>query len=97
MKAFTSEVTEDMLWAYNSNKLSYKDGNTTYYIYLSTSSGWFGLGGTKTLTLSTSKSSNISFSSSKVKVDSYYLRYSSGSVKADRSATTSYLYMQNEK
>lgn len=93
----TSEVTEDMLWTYNNNKLSYKDGATTHYMYVSSSGGWFGFGATITLSVSTTNSSTVSFSSNRIKVGSYYLRYSSGTVKANSSSTTAYVYMQNEK
>ena len=33
----------------------------------------------------------------RLKVGSYYLRYSYGSVSLNRSATTSYLFQQNEQ
>ncbi len=96
----TSEITEDLLWTYENSKLSYEDGDDTYYLYVSTSNswwgGWFGWGGTNTLTVSTSNSSSVSFSSSKLKVGSYYLRYSSGSVKLDSRSTTTYLFQENE-
>ena len=93
----TSEVTEDLLWTYEDGKLSYEDGNTTYYLYASSSGGWFGgLFGNATLSVSTSNSSSVSFSSSKVKVGSYYLRYSSGAIKANRNSTTAYLFEQTE-
>ena len=99
----TSEITEDMLWTYENSKLSYKDDDTTYYLYAGSSSnsggGWFDrwFGGSATLSVSASDSSTVSISSNRLKVGSYYLRYSSGTVKADRSSTTTYLYMQNEE
>ena len=94
----TSEITEDMLWDYNSGKLSYTSGNNTVYLYAKTTySGWFGWNSTTTLTLSTTNSSTVSFSSSKLKVGSSYLRYNYGSVSLNRSATTSYLFKQNEQ
>ena len=99
----TSEVTEDMLWTYKNNKLSYTDSNgTTYYMYAGSNygyGGWFGnwFGSSTTLSLSTTNSSTVSFSSNRVKVGSNYLRYSSGKVSLNRSATTSYLFQQNEE
>ena len=94
----TSEVTEDMLWDYNSGKLSYTSGNNTVYLYAKTTyGGWFGWNSTTTLTLSTTNSSTVSFSSSKLKVGSSYLRYNYGRVSLNRSATTSYLFKQNEE
>ena len=99
----TSEVTEDMLWTYKNNKLSYTDSNgNTYYMYAGSNygyGGWFGnwFGSSTTLSLSTTNSSTVSFSSNRVKVGSNYLRYSSGKVSLNRSATTSYLFQQNEE
>ncbi len=94
----TSDVTEDLLWDYSGRTLSYETNGTTYYLYTSTSGGWFGgWGGTVTLSVSTGNSSTVTFSGSKVKVGSYYLRYSGGTIKADRSATTTYLYKQTEE
>ena len=92
----TSEITEDLLWNYENSKLSYEDGDDTYYLYAKPGSGWFSWFSTPTLSVSTSNSSTVSFSSSKLKVGSYYLRYSSGSIKLDRSATTTYLFQENE-
>ena len=94
----TTEITDDMLWDYNGSKLSYKSGNNTVYLYAKTTyGGWFGWNSTTTLTLSTTNSSTVSFSSSKLKVGSSYLRYNYGSVSLNRSATTSYLFKQNEE
>ena len=90
----TSEVTEDMLWSYDSNKLFYESGDATYYLYAASSGNRFN--STTTLSLSTSKSSSVSFSSSRVKVGSSYLRYSGGKVSLNRSATTAYLFQQVE-
>ena len=94
----TSEITEDMLWSYNGGKLSYTNGNKTFYMYASTSyGGWFNWYGTTTLALSTTNSSTVTFSGNRLKVGSYYLRYSYGGVSLNRSATTSYLFKQNEE
>ena len=96
----TSEITEDMLWTYEGSKLSYKDGNTTYYLYAGSigNGGWWGnWWGTPTLSVSTSNSSTVSLSSNKLKIDSNYLRYTNGSVTLNRSATTTYIYKQTKK
>ena len=93
----TSEITEDLVWTYSGNKLSYKDGNTTYYLYAQSASGWWGWFGTPTLTLSTGSSSSVSFSNSKLKVGSYYLRYSSKNASLNRSATTTYLFQETDE
>ena len=95
----TSEITEDMVWTYSDSKLSYMDGDTTYYLYAGSSSGWGGWfgWGSAALSVSTTNSSTVSFSSSKLKVGSYYLRYSGGTIKADRSATTTYLFRETEE
>ena len=92
----TSEITEDLVWSYENNKLFYEDNDTVYYLYAGSSGGsggWFGnMFGGSTLSLSTTNSSTVSFSSSKLKVGSNYLRYSNGSVSLNRSATTTYLF-----
>ena len=89
----TSEVTEDLVWTYSGSKLSYEDDGQTYYLYAQSASGWFNWG-TPTLTVSTSNSSTVSLSSKKLKVGSYYLRYSNGSVSLNRSATTTYAFLE---
>jgi unsaturated rhamnogalacturonyl hydrolase len=92
----TSEITEDLLWTYSGNKLSYVSNGTTYYMYCYTNSwwgGWWGNTGTS-LQLSTSNSSTVSFSGNKLKVGSYYLRYSNGSVNLNSSATTAYIFVE---
>lgn len=91
----TTEITEDMLWDYSSSKLSYQSDGKTYYLYAQTSSSWWN--SSTTLALSTTNSSAVSFSSSKLKVGSSYLRYSSSKVSLNRSATTTYLFKQNEQ
>ena len=96
----TSAVTEDLLWDYSGSKLFYESDGSTYYLYSSTSStSWIDIfwGRNVTLGVSTSEYSSVSISSNKMKVGSYYLRYSSGAIKADRSAGTTYIYMQNEE
>ena len=92
----TTEITDDMLWDYSSSKLSYESNGKTYYLYAQTSSSWWN--SSTTLTLSTTSSSTVSFSGSKLKVgSSNYLRYSGNKVSLNRSATTSYLFKQNEQ
>ena len=90
----TSDITEDLVWTYSNNKLSYEDGDTTYYLYAQSAGGWWGWWGTPTLTLRTTSSSDVSFSSSKFKVGSYYLRYSGSTVSLNRSATTTYCFVE---
>jgi len=94
----TSEITEDLLWTYSGSKLSYKSGSTTRYLYASSPSWWGSLwGSSPTLGISTSSSSSVSFSSSRVKVGSYYLRFSGSSISLSSSATTAYLFLETEK
>ena len=88
----TSEITDDMVWEYSNKKLSYEANGEIHYLY-ARSSGWWGWG-TPTLTLSTSNSTDISFSNNKVKMSNYYLRYSNGSVSLNRSATTTYFFVE---
>lgn len=96
-KQITSEITDDLVWSYNNGRISYEDNGTTYSLYASRSSGMGGMGGmggSYTLSLSTSSYSTCSFSSSKLKIGSYYLRYSNGSISLNRSASTSYLFIE---
>ncbi len=93
----TSEITDDLLWNYSGNKLSYTSGSKTYYLYTSGSNSWWGnWWGSSSITLgvSTSSSSTVSLSSNKLKVGSYYLRYSSGTISANSSATTAYAFIE---
>ena len=84
----SSEVTEDMLWTYQNSKLSYEtEDGKTYYLYCP--------GSNRALTVSTSRSSNVSFSSSKLKVGSYYLRYNLGRVIGYRTGTTTYMFIES--
>ena len=92
-----SEITADLLWNYSGSKMSYVSNGTTYYLYCYTNSwwgGWWGNMGTS-LQLSTSNSSTVSFSSNKLKVGSYYLKYSNGAVNLNSSATTAYVFIEN--
>ena len=88
----TSEVTDDLIWNYSSNKLSYESNGQTYYLYAK-SSGWWG---TPTLSVSTSNSTSVSISGGKVRLGSYYLRYSSGKISLNRSGSTAGLFMGTE-
>ena len=93
----TSEVTDDLVWDCSTGKvLSYVDGETTYYLYAQPASGWMSWYGTPTLTISTTNSTALNFSSNKIKLDSYYLRYSGGSISLNRSGTTAVLFQGNE-
>ena len=88
----TSEITEDLVWNYNGSTLSYEDGGTTYYLYASRSGGFFS---SYKLSLSTSSSSTVSFSSNKIKVGSRYLRYSNGSVSLSSfMSSTAYAFIE---
>ncbi len=89
----TSEITEDLVWDYSGNVLSYENNGTTYYLYAK-SSGWWG---TPTLSISSSNSTTVSFSSNKVKLGSYYLRYSSSKISPNRSGSTATLFKEIEK
>ena len=96
----TSEITEDMVWSYKNSKLFYEneDNGTVYYLYCSSSgSNRPGSNTGATLSISTTNSSTVSFSSNRLKIGSYYLRYTNGSIKADRTSATCYLFMENEK
>ena len=91
----TSEITGELLWDYSSSKLRYTSGSKTYSLYASSS--WWGSwwGSSATLSLSTSNSSNVSFSGSALKIGSYYLTYSNGSAALSSSAGTVSCYIEN--
>ena len=72
----TSEVTDDMLWEYSSNKLGFSYGSRTYY--LSRSYGYY-----SSVSLST-YGSNVSYSYNRLALGSYYLRYSNGYISSSR-------------
>ena len=87
----TSQITEDLLWSYNDGKLSYEDGGKTYYLYTYTSGWW---GSTNNLGISTDNAGSVSFSSSKLKIGSVYLRYSSSKFSVSSSSSTVYLFQE---
>ena len=83
----SSEVTEDMLWTYSNKKLSYESDDQVYYLYCP--------GSNRAMTVSTSRSSNVSFSSSKLKVGNYYIRYNAGKILGYSSGTTTYMFVES--
>ena len=82
----SSEVTEDLLWDYSGNKLSYEYNGSTYYLYA--------IGNNRTLSVSTTRSSTVSYSGSRLKVGSYYLRYINGKIITHRAAGTTYMFVE---
>ena len=93
----TSEVTEDLVWEYSNKKLCYESDGTTYYLHAQSSYSWWGWASTPTLTISSRNSTEVSFSSNKLKMGSYYLRYSNSRISLNRSASTANLFMETEK
>ena len=92
----TSEVTEDLVWEYSNKKLCYESNGTTYYLHAQSSNSWWGWASTPTLTISSSNSTEVTFSSNKLKVGSSYLRYSGNKISLNKSATTTYLFLEDE-
>ena len=90
----TSEVTEDLVWTYEDNVLSYESNGSTYYLYAQPAGGWWGWLSDPTLTVSTSQATSVSLSSNKLKLDNYYLRYSNGAISLNRSGTTAGLFAE---
>ena len=87
----TSEISADLIWTYDGSKLSYKSGNTTYYLHAQPAGGWWGWWSAPTLTVSSANSTAISFSNNQVKMSNYYLRYSNSKISLNsRSSTTSF-------
>ena len=94
----TSEITDDMVWSYSNSRLSYVSGGTTYYMYASGSSNnWWGgwWGSTPTLSISKTNSSKVSFSSSRLKVGSYYIYYGYGSVSLSSYGSTVNMFLED--
>ena len=83
----TSEISQDLLWDYKDNKLGYEDNGTTYRLYGKKSGPKDG-----TLSISTSQSSTVSFSSNRLKINNQYLRYTNGKISLNASAANSYLF-----
>lgn len=81
----TSNVSDDMLWKYTAGKLSYQSGGKTYFLYAPKSTGYV------TLSVSTTSYSFVSYSSNKLLVGSYYLKFNNGTIKGYRSGGTTYL------
>ena len=81
----TSEVSADILWTCKSNKLCYTYNGITRY--LNASSTRLSVGGS---------GATVSFSSSKLKIGTNYLRYANGSVSLNKTASTTYLFNQVE-
>ena len=92
----TSEITEDLIWTYENNKLCYESNGTTYYLHAQSSNSWWGWMSTPTLTVSTSNSTSVSIRNNKVKLGNYYLRYSNGTISLNRSGTTAGLFQGTE-
>ncbi len=88
----TSEISEDLLWSYADQKLSYVSNGTTYYLYTYTS-GWWWYTSTS-LGISSDDAGTISFSSSKLKIDSRYLRYSGSKFSVSSSSSSVYLFQE---
>ena len=80
----TSVVTEDLLWNHNSKKLSYEDGDTTYYLTANSSK----------LDVAATGAATVTYGSNKLKVGTRYLRFSSNAVSLSSSSTTTYLFTQ---
>lgn len=73
-------------------------GGTTRYLYAGKTGwgGWWGnWWGTPSLRISTSNSSTVTLSGTALKVGSYYLTWSGGSITASGSAGTAYLFVEN--
>lgn len=92
----TSPVADDLLWNYSRNKLTYEDYGNTYSLYAGSSVSWAGSGtGNATLTGSLTRSSNVTFSGSRLKVGSYYLRFTEGTIKGNVNSGITYIFQAN--
>ena len=88
----TTEITEDLLWTYEDGKLSYESDGDTYYLNTASSGWWWNT--STTLGVSTGSSASISFSGTKLKVGSSYLRYSSGKLSLSSRAGSAYIFVE---
>ena len=81
----TSEVTDNMLWSYSSNKFSFKSNGTTFYLSRSGS-------GLRISTYGT----NASYWNNRLSFNNYYLRYSGGYFSLSRYySSTCYMFKEN--
>ena len=85
----TSEITEDLIWNYDNKTLSYDDNGKTYFVNAAASGKKDGK-----LVLNTSGSAAVSFSSSKLKIGTYYLRYEAKKVVLKDKAGTVNCYIE---
>ena len=83
----TSEISQDLLWNYTDNKLGYENNGITYRLYGQKSGVRNG-----TLSISTSQSSTVSFSSNRLKINNQYLRYTNGTISLNSSTANTYMF-----
>ena len=83
----TSEISQDLLWNYTDNKLGYENNGITYRLYGQKSGIRNG-----TLSISTSQSSTVSFSSNRLKINNQYLRYTNGTISLNSSTANTYMF-----
>ena len=84
----STAITEDLLWNYADNKLSYESNGTTQYLYTYSS------GKTTNLGISTEKAGTISMTTDKLKIDSVYLRISGTQVTVSNTHAATHIFME---
>ena len=89
----TSEITEDMVWSYSGNKLSYVSSGTTYYLYSYNSGNWWWT--SPALGISADQSSDATFSNQQLKLGSYYLNFSNNAFGANSSGSTLNVFLES--
>ena len=89
----TSEITEDMVWSYSGNKLSYVSSGTTYYLYSYNSGNWWWT--SPALGISADQSSDATFSNQQLKLGSYYLNFSNNAFVANSSGSTLNVFLES--
>ena len=87
----TSQITEDLLWSYSDNKLSYVEDGETRYLYTYTSGWW---GSTTSLGISSTESANISYGTDKLKIGSVYLRWAENAFSVNQSGTAVHIFIE---
>ena len=96
--------TEDMVWIYDENKLSYQDNEETYYLYVNNTKtdekakagpGKPGAGKTTaTLGISRVDSAAVSLNKDKLKIGDYYLHFGADKISLDKKGSAVIIYME---
>ena len=106
----TSEVTEDLIWTYADNKLSYEDDDQVYYLYAAQTATTAARAGDQkagtnkkpggpgaaeaALTVSTTEFSTVTIDDQKIMVGSYYLHGNKDKIKLENKGSKSIFFVE---